>query len=359
MFPTILIAFFSLITLVTLHEVGHFLLAKRFGVKIEEFGIGYPPRIAAKKIGETIYSLNLLPFGAFVRMAGEIERSDDSRSFSQQSAGKRILIALGGVLSFWIISAILFSIVFGLGAPVMIEDEGVSNLSEPKVNIVGIAPDSPADVRGLKVGDTIKGFRVEGSSFDITKIKEIKEITERNKGQDIILILERGKETLEVSLVPRVLPPAGEGPIGVALVRTAIQKYPWYLTPLKGITTTGEITFAVIQTYIQAIKNLFLGQPVGVEMVGPIGVFQMLTQTQQLGLIYFLNFLALISIQLAIFNILPIPAVDGGRILFLIIEAVRKKPVSERIQQKMIVFSFMVLLALMVWVTIKDVAKLF
>ena len=359
MISTFIIAFISLITLVTLHEIGHFLLAKKFGVKVEEFGIGYPPRIIAKKIGETTYSLNLLPFGAFVRMPGEIEESSDPRSFSKQSVGKRFLISLGGVLSFWIIAAVIFSIVFGLGAPVAIEDEESFGFSNPKVNIVAVAKDSPAEIAGLRVGDTIRGFEVEEIRFDVSKIKEVKDITDQNKGKEISLMIERGEEAFEVSLVPRVLPPLNEGSMGVALVRTAIQKYPWYLSPFQGIKATGKITLFVIQAYAQALEKLFVGQPLGIEMVGPVGVLQILVQSQQLGIIYFLNLLALISIQLAIFNILPIPAVDGGRIMFLAIEFLRKKPVSQRTQQKMIVFSFLTLLLIMVWVTIKDVAKLF
>ena len=332
-------------------------MAKKFGVKVEEFGIGYPPRIIAKKIGETTYSLNLLPFGAFVSMKGETEENSDPRSFSKQSVGKRVLIALGGVLSFWVIAAIIFSIVFGMGAPVAIED--TSELSNPRVNIMAVAKDSPAETAGLKVGDIINGFEVGGTRFDVTKIKEVKEITDENKGQELTLIIKRGKEVFQISLIPRVSPPVNEGPMGVALIRTAIQKYPWYLTPFKGIKATGEITLFVIQAYIQAVENLFIGQPLGIEMVGPVGVLQILAQSQQLGIVYFLNLLALISIQLAIFNLLPIPAVDGGRIMFLAIEAVRKKPVSQKTQQKMIVFSFITLLLIMVWVTIKDVSKLF
>jgi regulator of sigma E protease len=123
MILTIFITFFSLIGLITLHELGHFLFAKKFGVKVEEFGIGYPPRLFGKKIGETVYSLNLLPFGAFIRLPGETEESDDAQSFSKQPIKKRVLIVLGGVLAFWVIAAIIFSIVFSLGAPVAVEDE--------------------------------------------------------------------------------------------------------------------------------------------------------------------------------------------------------------------------------------------
>src|SRR4030042_3809021 len=160
MILTCLISFFSLIALVTLHEFGHFIVAKRFGVKGEEFGIGYPPKIFGKKIGETIYSLNLLPFGAFVRIPGEIGETDDPRGFSSQSILKRFLIIIGGVLSFWIVAAILFSIVLSLGTPVAIEDEIDSNLVNPRVQIAGLVADSPAGLSGLKPGDTIRKLEI-------------------------------------------------------------------------------------------------------------------------------------------------------------------------------------------------------
>lgn len=326
---------------------------------MEEFGIGYPPRLIGKKIGETIYSLNLLPFGAFVRMPGEIERVDDPRSFSQQSVGKRILIAFGGVLSFWIISAILLTVVFWRGAPVVIEDETGGDFKNPRVFIADVAAGSPAEEKGLEPGDIIKEFKVGNYSFEINQIKQLQELTDNYKGEEVSLLVERGKELLEVSLVPRLSHPEEEGRMGVALVRVALQRYPWYLGPVKGIEATVEMTFTVVRGYIQAVVNLFKGSPTGIKLVGPVGVFEMLAETQQLGLVYFLNFIAVISVHLAIFNILPIPAVDGGRMLFLAIEAFRKKPLPEDIEQRMTAFSFIVLLGLMVWVTIQDLARFF
>ncbi len=361
MILTILIAFISIIGLLVLHEFGHFIVAKKFGVKVEEFGVGYPPRLFGKKFGETLYSLNLIPFGAFVRMPGEIEKNSDSGSFSAQPVWKRVLIAFSGVLSFWLMSVVLFSIVFNLGTPVSISDEENSNLIEPKVQIVGISPDSPAQIAGIKVGDTIKQFSPaeSGIQFPINKVKEVHELTEKDKGQEVIFTIERGKEIFTASLVPRVSPPIGEGALGIALIRTAIKSYPWWKSPLQGIGATFNTTSMIIQGYGQAIKNVIFGKPTGVELIGPVGVVNLLAQASQLGINYFLQFIGIIAIYIALFNILPIPSVDGGKILFLGIEAIRKKPVSEKIEQNITTFFFGLLILLMIFVTIKDITRLF
>ena len=355
MFLTILIVFISLIGLICLHEFGHFLFAKIFGVKVEEFGIGYPPRLIGKRFGETLYSLNLLPFGAFVKIPGEIGKTDDKRSFSAQPVSKRILIVLGGVLSFWVISALLFSIVFTLGSRVAIEDTENFNLIDPKVQIAQIAPNSPAQIAGLELGDTIKQFQF----FQISKMKEVQELTEKYKGQEVSLMIERGKEVFEVKLIPRISPPQGEGPVGLALVRTSIKSYPWWKSPWQGILATINMTGAIIQGYGECIKNVISGEPSGVEMMGPVGVFHLFYKSSQLGINYFLQFFGMIAIYLAIFNILPIPAVDGGKLLFLGIEAVRKKPVNPKTEQNVTTVFFTLLIILMILVTIKDIARLF
>ncbi len=359
MVVSFLTAFISLVGMLVLHELGHFLLAKRFGVKVEEFGIGYPPRLIGKKIGETVYSLNLLPFGAFVRMPGEFENLEDPRSFSQQSVGKRIMIALGGVVSFWIMAALVLSLVFMMGAPVAISDQADGNINPVYITVTDVAPDSPAQKAGLQPGDIIAEVKTDNTTFPINKVDQLQVLTDKHLGQQITLLVKRGEETLSVTLTPRVSYPQGEGPMGVALIRLAFQKFPWYQALPKGIRATGQLTIEVVQGYMMAIVNVSQGQPSGIQMVGPIGVFQMLSQSQQLGFSYFLNFLAAIAIYLAVFNILPIPAMDGGKIMFLLIEAVRKKPVSIKIEQAITAFSFALLLILMVWVTIRDVSRLF
>ena len=356
----IIIAFISLMGLVILHELGHFVLARRFGVKVEEFGVGLPPRIFGKKIGETIYSLNLLPFGAFVKILGEEKKEEGERSFSQKPIWQRALIVLGGVVSFWLVAAILLSFIMGLGAPTAVSDEENSEgLKNPRVQVVQILPDSPAQIAGIKEGDAIKQLTVNGEQLKINKVKEVQEITEENKGKEIVLTIERGKQVFDVSLIPRIQPPSGEGAMGVALVRTAIKSYPWYQAPWQGIRAAGNLTVMIVEGWGHALANVVKGQPSGAQIMGPVGIFSLFNQVGQMGAVYFLQFIAVISIYLALFNILPIPAVDGGKLLFLGIEAVRRKPVAQKTEQGITAAFFALLLGLMVLVTIKDIIRLF
>lgn len=359
MFLIILIAFFSLIGLVVLHEFGHFILAKKFGVRVEEFGIGYPPRLIGKKIGETMYSLNLLPFGAFVKLPGETGEAGDERSFSSQSVGKRALIAFGGVASFWLVSIILLTAVMILGTPTAVTDEENGGLINPKVQIVMISPGSPAEKAGLRVGDTVKQLTIGSQKLEVNKVKEIQEFTGNHRGEEVVATIERGKAVFNTSLVPRLSPPEGEGAMGVALLRTAIKNYPWWEAPWQAISATGKLTLTIMLGWAQALKNVFGGLPSGAQVMGPVGIFSLFTQVSQLGVVYFLQFIAIISVNLALFNLVPIPAVDGGKLLFLGIEAVRRKPVPQRVEQNLTTFFFSLLIALMVWVTIKDIVRLF
>ncbi len=355
MILTILIAVFSIISLLVIHEFGHFIVAKKFGVKVEEFGIGYPPRLFGKKIGQTLYSINLIPFGAFVKIPGEGgEKSslEDYQRFVGKPVWQRSLILLGGVVSFWIVAAILLSIVFSIGAPVAISDTEPGPLINPKVQILAVAPDSPAEKAGIKVGDTIKEFN---------KVKEVQEFTEEHKGKVVTLTIERGKEVFEVSLTPRRSPPEGEGAMGVALVRTAEKSFPWWQSPIKGIEATINLSGAIVAGWGEILAGLLKaeGLPKGVQLVGPIGIGSLITQAAQAGVNYFLQFIAMIAVYLAIFNILPIPVLDGGKLLFLGMEKVKGRPVNQKIEQNITSAFFVLFIALMIWVTIKDIIRLF
>lgn len=359
MIITIIIAFVSLIGLLVIHEFGHFSLAKFFGVRVDEFGIGYPPRIFGKKFKETIYSVNLLPFGAFVRLPAEMGESDDPKSFAKQPLIKRALIIFGGALSFWIVAFILISIIFGVGAPVAVEDFENENVKNPYVQMIAVASDSPAQKAGLKAGDIIKELSFGSDKIIVTKIKDVQDFSAAHKGEEITLKVQRISEVFDVNLVPRVSFPNGEGSMGIGLTRVATKTYPWYQAPIEGIKATFNLTLGVIQGWYYALSNVLSGKPSGAEMMGPIGIFHLFTQASQVGTVYFLNFIAVISIYIALFNMLPIPSFDGGKLMFLAIEAIRRKPVKQKTEERVTAFFFLALLALMALVTIKDIIRIF
>ena len=353
----VFIAFISLMSLIITHELGHFLLAKKFGIKVEEFGIGYPPRIYGKKVGETIYSLNLLPFGAFVRIFGHEERIDHPRSFSNKPIWQRALVILGGVVSFWIVAAILLTLVMALGVPSIINDSDAIGFSEPKVQIIAIASNSPAASAKLEVGDTITKI----GGVETNKVIEVQDFIKENKGKEIALTVQRGKNIFDVNVVPRSIVPEGEGALGVGLVRTGLISYSWYEAPIKGIVATGNLTVMILDGWKTALTSIFGGKgvPQGMEVRGIVGIFDLFVRSGELGATYFLQFVAIASVSIALLNVMPIPALDGGWFVLLMIEAIRKKPLNEKIERGINAFFFFLLLILMVLVTIKDIIRIF
>ena len=360
MILSIITVFLSLTGLMVLHEFGHFIIAKKYGVKVEEFGLGYPPRLFGKKIGETLYSVNLIPFGAFVKLFGEEKEVKDKRSFTGRPIWQRAFIVLGGVLSFWIIAAILLSLVVFIGAPYEISDEEAGVLRDPRVQIIAVSANSPAQGAGLQVGDTIREIKIENVEYSgINKVKEVQDILQKGRGKEIILTTERGNKMIESSVLSRENPPPEEGAVGIGLARTAIKSSPWYKAPWLGIKATFNTTFLVILGWYQVIAKLFAAEPTGVQFLGPVGIFDIMRQRSEMGINYYLHFIAIISIYLAVFNLLPIPALDGGKLLFLGIEKIKKRPVSPEFEQKITTVFFLLLISLMILVTIKDIKRIF
>ena len=360
----LIIVLLSFLALVILHELGHYLFAKKFGVKVEEFGIGLPPRLIGKKIGETIYSLNLIPIGAFVRLEGEEKTVPGPRSFTTKPIWQRMVIVAAGVVAFWLVAVAIFT---GLGVttgiPTGIGDQEIQGVVNPKVQILGVAKDSPAQIAGIELGDIILKMEERNSGIVIepTKVKEIQSFTDSSEGKEIILTLQRGEETREVALMPRVEPPAGEGAMGIALVRTGLVKYALWEAPFRAIERTAALTYEIVRNLAGLVVNLVSGRgvPAGVEFMGPVGIVDLLNNSLSLGIAHFLSFFAVLAVYLAIFNALPIPVVDGGKLLFLGIEAIRKKPVSEVWERRVGAVVFALLITLMIWVTIKDITRIF
>lgn len=358
MFLTIPIVIISLLVLVTLHELGHFILAKKFGVKVEEFGIGIPPKIVGKKIGETVYSLNLLPLGAFVKLYGEEERIQDSRSFSAKPIWQRVLIVLGGVVAFWIIATIIISFVAATwGLPMAIEDtdQGFKN---PQIEIAQVMKKSPAYEAGLRMWDIVEQAKTDNNEITTTKVGEFVDFIDSHKGEEVTLTIKRGKKILNITLVPRVNPPEKEGPMGIVPARVALKVYPWREALIQGFIVTGNQTITIIYTLGNIISSLIrrIPLPIGAgEVTGIIGISEFLVHAFESGVNNFLLSLAWITIFLAIFNVFPIPALDGGKLLFLTIEKIRKKPVSQKMEEKITAFFFGLIMMLGILIIIKDI----
>jgi regulator of sigma E protease len=360
MFLTIFIFILILGLLIFVHEFGHFVMAKRAGVKVEEFGFGFPPRIFGIKKGETIYSLNLFPIGGFVKIHGEEgQGKDDPRSFASKSVSQRFKIIVAGVTMNLALAALLLGMGHWLGLPSIIEDETTGYLNNPKVQIMQVMADSPAAQAGIIMGDTIKQLTINNEQLTINTVQEVQDFVEAHKGEEITLVIQRGDEILEKTLVPRENPPAEQGPLGVALVRTAIVSYPWYKALIMGVVSVVNLTWAIIIALAGLFWSLMTTGHLVAEVAGPVGIFVLTGQAAKLGFIYILQFTALLSINLAIINALPFPALDGGRLLFLVIEKIKGSPVSQQIEKSIHTAGFVLLILLMIAVTWRDVVKLF
>ncbi|MCL4437585.1 site-2 protease family protein [Patescibacteria group bacterium] len=340
----IFLVIIALIFLIITHELGHFLLAKIFSVRVDEFGIGYPPKIASKKIGETDYSLNALPFGGFVRIAGmadeegegEVAQKDALRSFKNQSAPRRAAILFGGVFMNFLTGWLILAFVFMIGIT-------------PAIVITGIAKNSPAASVGIEAGDKINNF-INSEKF--------LNFIDQHRGQPIILSIDRGGRELSLSVVPRVNPPQGEGAIGVTFAQTGIAPQPFFPALWNSLLQSLSLCWMILKTFGILIANLLTKASLLAGVVGPIGVFQVAEQASSLGFVFFFNLFALIALNLAVLNLLPLPALDGGHLLFVLIEKIKGSPVSVKIQAEINKFGLAFLIILMILISIRDISHL-
>jgi regulator of sigma E protease len=352
--PTILIIILSLVILILLHELGHFFLAKKYGVRVDEFGIGIPPRLFGKKIGETLYSVNLLPLGGFVKLYGEDEKKDGDRSFSSKPIYQRALIVFGGVAAFFVIAFLIFSVQAVVGVRSVVEEEDVisGKIDNTQIVITGVINDSPAREAGVKPGDVF--LEIQGE--EVKLLSEAQETIKERKGVETEMKFLRGEEEVSVTLTPREEYEEGEGAVGIAMAITAVKAYPLYYAPVQGAVMTGEMTYMVLSGFGTLLYSLVSGKalPPGMEIGGPVAIVNIGTGAFTRGATDFLQFLGAITISLAVLNILPIPALDGGRLVFLGIEKIKGSPLAEKVEYGLNAIFFLLLIGLMIFITFKD-----
>ena len=355
MISTILIFTAVLSLLVFVHEFGHFITAKKSGVRVDEFGFGFPPRIAGIKKGETIYSINWIPLGGFVKIKGESgEQSRDKDSFANKSALTRGLILTAGVIMNVVLAWFLLSIGYVIGMPQVIEDlSAQARVTDPKIQIVQVLKGSPADKAGFETGDAVVAL----GGMAIASPDDIRAFTETREGVPISVTLRRKDETIEKEVTPAIIKETGKPGMGVALVKTGFVSYPLWLAPVQGAVATWAFSKEILGAFFGLIRDLFVQQKVSVEFSGPVGIAILTSEVAKLGIRYLLQFTALLSLNLAIINILPFPALDGGRLLFLVVEQFRGKAMSRRIEAAAHNIGFALLMVLVIFVTFRDVAK--
>lgn len=338
----------ALSILVLVHEWGHFMAARKTGVKIEEFGLGLPPKIIGKKIKGTVYSLNWLPIGGFCKLYGEDPTNpgekDKKESFFYKKPWQKLIIVLGGVFMNLVLAIAIFSLVYSiLGVP----------KETDKVKVLEVVKNSPADISGIKENDWI----VAVNGVEVKTPNQLTDEVVKYKGKKVKLTINDKEVLVEV----RENPPVGEGSMGVAISNTEMVKLPWYQF-YEGIKAGfeeayywGEIIFGGV---IKMISGLLSGN-VPKDVSGPIGMYQATSSiNKNQGLLAVIHFFGIISVNLAVVNILPFPALDGGRIIFVIYEMITKKRANQKVESVVNNIGMLILLSLILLVTIGDVTRI-
>ena len=353
MFLTVVSFVLVMSVIVFVHELGHFLVAKRNGIIVDEFGFGYPPRLL--KIGEkdgTEYTINWIPFGGFTRMRGEDDPTERG-SFAAASKWARASTLLAGAGMNFLLGIILFAI--------LIMATGVPDTSRPGAEITGVVPDSPAEQAGLLVGDRI----VAADSVQIVTLEDLQQYTNAHLGEPVTFEVERpsadGSETaVQLTATARTEYPSDQGPLGV-MIGEAVRPAKIWEAAWGGVQTTWDIialTVSIPATLIREGKPIsdagFLG-PVGIAVTTGDVVRSAVTVNSALPVI---RFMALLSVALGFTNLLPIPALDGGRLLFVLFEAIRRKRVAPAQEGLVHLLGFGLLLVLVGIVTVREITSL-
>lgn len=342
--------------LVFVHELGHFVMAKRAGMRVDEFGFGFPPRMFGIRRGETIYSINWIPLGGFVKIVGEDgSKSDDPESFGNKSFWRRFLVLIAGVSMNAILAWVLISVGMGLGLPTVL-DEGdqlpkSAHIKNQTIGILEVDPKTPAADAGLKPGDSI--LKINGQP--VSSVFDAQNMTLAQAGREAAYTIKRGSEIFDKKIIPRANPPEGEGSLGIALGSIGYVSYPWYEAPFRGALATINLILLTLTAFGGVLAQLFQGHQVTAALAGPVGIAVLTKDVTALGFIYLVQFTAVLSVNLAIINAVPFPALDGGRVLFLIIEKIRRRKLPILAEQWANTIGFILLLLLMALVTVKDV----
>ena len=347
------------VLLVVVHEYGHFIAAKKGGVKVEEFGLGFPPRakVLTKKNG-TVYTLNWLPIGGFVKLKGEHDAATEKGSFGAASFKRKTLIIGAGVLMNWLAAIVIFTVVALIGMPQLIENQfkvaNDSSVVKQEVFAGYVEEKSPAASIGIEAGDRI--LEIGGTSLNTTE--QLRETTKKFANQPVDVTFSKNNQIQTKQVTLRNDPKNGN--FGVAPAEQTLVRSTWS-APIVGVGTTVQFTGATLQGLWGALTNLFAGRAseAGAAVTGPVGIVVVLQDLARQGLVFVLFLIGVISVSLAVMNVLPIPALDGGRLFVMGLFRLLKKPLSKEIEEKIHGTGMIALLLLAAIITIVDVRRFF
>lgn len=366
---SIIIFIVILAVLILVHEFGHFIVAKLFGIRVDEFGVGYPPRaITLFKVRDTAFTLNWLPFGGFVKIFGEngeetspdgsaLPETEIKKSFTRKPRYAQALVLVAGVGFNLIFAWLLISLGFMVGLPTSTSSAPAGHtVVDPHLVISMVNPDSPADNAGFKSGDVIT--KVDGLAAELSP-ESVSDFIANHGNKEIKISYARGTEEGTISVVPVDGVIEGRKAIGISMDTIGRLSLSFFPALWEGARTTGSLAVMTATGLATFVYSAVRGAADLSQVTGPVGIVGLVGDASRLGIIYLISFTAFISINLAVINLIPFPALDGGRLLFVIIEAIKRSPISPKITNVVNFVGFALLILLMVFVTIHDVVRLF
>lgn len=353
---TLLLFLVVLGVLVLVHEAGHALVAWAIGCRVEEFGIGFPPRLAARRIRETLYSLNAVPLGGFVRITGEDDGDlRDPRSFAQKPRSGRVAVLLAGVVMNVILAVVLFTLIAGIGAPVPVHGvPGTLPLTDRRIEIVEVKENPVLQRAGVRSGDTIRRIGEQTPSSAAEAAKAVLGF----EGTELPLLLERAGTREPVTLVFPTPHVPGEV-VGLALLDIATYRVPWLAAPREGFRATSRTVEATGKGLVKLVGDAVRTRELPKDVAGPVGIASLVGVVGRQGILPLMELTAVLSVNLALINALPIPALDGGRVLFVLLEAIGIRHFRGRPERLAHAIGFAILMGLITLITIGDVRRLF
>ncbi|HAQ02861.1 RIP metalloprotease RseP [Candidatus Nomurabacteria bacterium RIFOXYC2_FULL_36_8] len=361
---SIIIFVVILLVLVVSHEFGHFIVAKKSGIRVDEFSFGFPPKIFGKKVGETTYNFNALPFGGYVKIFGEngvdesVSEEDKKRSFTSKPRYIQAGVLIAGVVMNFLVAWFLLSIGYmsGLPSSVAMAPQGVT-VNNQYLTVTSVVKGSPAEIAGLETRDKLLVLKTETDRTETPSAESVKYFIKKHGNESVTVEYMRGSESKSLVVTP-INNKEGIPSIGIAMDIIGTLKLPIHKAVWEGLKLTIDWTIGTAVGFYKLIVGALAGTGDMSAVTGPIGIVGVVGDAAKFGFVYLLSFTALISINLAVINFLPFPALDGGRLLFLLIEKIKGSRIKPEIANVVNMVGFGILMLLMVFITYHDIVKL-